>query len=269
MNRVIVLYKRPVGKPDLSDFKICIEDVPYADDGEVLLKTRYVSVDPYLRGRMNDTESYIPPFELNKPLQSGIIAEVIDSNNAAFKIGDFVLGNLFWKEYQISESKVLRIIPNEPAYLTAYLGVLGMTGLTAYLGLTKIGLPEPGETMVVSGAAGAVGSIAGQVGKLLGCRVVGLMGSDEKVQLLKSKFHFDEAINYKTTVDLSRAIKTACPDGVDIYFDNVGGKISDDVLTNINKHAHIPLCGGVNETIKCNGLVVIFEIFIYSNRVSN
>jgi NADPH-dependent curcumin reductase CurA len=246
MNKVIVLYKRPVGKPDLSDFKTNIENVPSADDGEVLLKTCYVSVDPYLRGRMNDAESYVPPFELNKPLQSGIIAEVIDSNNTLFKIGDFVLGNLYWKEYQVSDGKSLRVIPSDPAYLTAYLGVLGMTGLTAYLGLTQIGLPKPGETLVVSGAAGAVGSIAGQVGKLLGCRVVGLTGSDEKVNLLKSKFHFDEAINYKTTVDLSRAIKAACPDGVDIYFDNVGGKISDDVLNNINKHARIPLCGAIS-----------------------
>jgi NADPH-dependent curcumin reductase CurA len=246
MNKVIVLYKRPVGKPDLSDFKTNIENIPSADDGEVLLKTCYVSVDPYLRGRMNDAESYVPPFELNKPLQSGIIAEVIDSNNTLFKIGDFVLGNLYWKEYQVSDGKGLRVIPSDPAYLTAYLGVLGMTGLTAYLGLTQIGLPKPGETLVVSGAAGAVGSIAGQVGKLLGCRVIGLAGSDEKVNLLKSKFHFDEAINYKTTVDLSRAIKAACPDGVDIYFDNVGGKISDDVLNNINKHARIPLCGAIS-----------------------
>jgi NADPH-dependent curcumin reductase CurA len=246
MNKVIVLYRRPAGKADLSDFKTNIEEIPTADDGEVLLKTRYVSVDPYLRGRMNDGESYIPPFELNKPLQSGIIAEVIDSNNTLFKIGDFVLGNLDWKEYQVSDGKGLRIIPNDPNYLTAYLGVLGMTGLTAYLGLTQIGFPKPGETLVVSGAAGAVGSIVGQVGKLLGCRVVGITGSDEKVHLLKSKFHFDEAINYKNTVDLTRAIKAACPDGVDIYFDNVGGKISDDVLNNINKHARIPLCGAIS-----------------------
>ncbi|AMR30145.1 NADP-dependent oxidoreductase [Mucilaginibacter sp. PAMC 26640] len=246
MNRVIVLYRRPAGKPSLSDFKTNTEEIPTADDGEVLLKTRYVSVDPYLRGRMNDTESYIPPFELEKPIQSGIIAEVIDSNNTSFKIGDFVLGNLDWKEYQVSGGSGLRVIPNDPAYLTAYLGILGMTGLTAYLGLTNIGVPKPGETLVVSGAAGAVGSVAGQVGKLLGCRVVGLAGSDEKVTLLKTKFNFDEAINYRNTIDLGQAILAACPNGVDIYFDNVGGKISDDVLSNINKHARIPLCGAIS-----------------------
>ena len=246
MNKVIVLNQRPEGIPELSDFKISLEKVPSADDGEVLLKTRYVSVDPYLRGRMSDSESYIAPFELNKPLQSAIIAEVADSNHTQFKVGDLVLGNLEWKEYQVSDGKGLQAIPNHHAYLTAYLGVLGMTGLTAYLGLTKIGLPKPGETLVVSGAAGAVGSIVGQVGKLIGCKVVGLTGSDEKVQLIRSKFGFDEAINYKTTNDLGQAIKAACPDGVDIYFDNVGGKLSDSVLTNINKHARIPLCGAIS-----------------------
>jgi NADPH-dependent curcumin reductase CurA len=246
MNRIIVLYKRPVGKPVLSDFKLNIEAIPVADDGEILLKTRYVSVDPYLRGRMNDKPSYVPPFELDKPLRSVVIAEVVDSNDTRFKIGDFVSGDLEWKEYQVSTGKGLQIIHTADIYLTAYLGILGMTGLTAYLGLTEIGIPKPGETLVVSGAAGAVGSIVGQLGKIMGCRVVGITGSDQKIALLKSKFHFDEAINYKNTVDLNRAIKTACPDGVDIYFDNVGGKISDAVLSNINKHARIPLCGAIS-----------------------
>jgi len=227
------------------------EAMPVPDDGEILLKTLYVSVDPYLRGRMNEAKSYIPAFELSKPIQSVIIAEVADSNHSLFKVGDFVSGNLEWKEYQVSTGKGLQLIRTADIYLTAYLGILGMTGLTAYLGLTEIGIPKPGETLVVSGAAGAVGSVVGQIGKTMGCRVVGITGSDQKTALLKSKFHFDEAINYKTTVDLNRAIKNACPDGVDIYFDNVGGKISDAVLNNINKHARIPLCGAIslyNET---------------------
>jgi NADPH-dependent curcumin reductase CurA len=246
MNRVIVLYRRPVGKPVQGDFKLNIEAIPVPDDGEVLLKTLYVSVDPYLRGRMNDAKSYVPPFQLNKPIQSGIIAEVTDSNHSGFKIGDIVSGNLDWKEYQVSTEKGLQIIHTADIYLTAYLGILGMTGLTAYLGLTEIGIPKAGETLLVSGAAGAVGSVVGQLGKIMGCRVVGITGSDQKIALLKSKFHFDEAINYKNTVDLNRAIKTACPDGVDIYFDNVGGKISDAVLNNINKHARIPVCGAIS-----------------------
>ena len=245
-NKVIVLHKRPAGKPGPGDFKLNFEKVPVADHGEALLKTRYVSVDPYLRGRMNDKASYVPPFELNKPIRSAIIAEVIDSNGTSLKIGDMVSGNLEWKEYQVANEKVLQVIHTADRYLTAYLGVLGMTGLTAYLGLTEIGLPAPGQTLVVSGAAGAVGSIVGQIGKIMGCRVVGITGSDQKTALLKSKFHFDEAINYKNTVDLNRAIKDACPNGVDIYFDNVGGKIADAVLNCINKHARIPVCGAIS-----------------------
>lgn len=247
MNKVILLNKRPVGKPTLSDFKIVTEEIPAAKDGEILLKTIYVSVDPYLRGRMNDSESYVPPFELNKPIQSGIIAEVIDSKHSDhFEKGDFVSGNLDWKEYQVSTGKGLHKVYESKAKLSAYLGILGMTGLTAYIGLTEIGLPKEGETIVVSGAAGAVGSIVGQVGKLLGCKVIGITGSNEKVAVLTSKFGFDHAINYKTNSNLKETIKTICPNGVDIYFDNVGGVISDAVLANINKHARIPVCGTIS-----------------------
>jgi NADPH-dependent curcumin reductase CurA len=203
-------------------------------------------VDPYLRGRMNDAKSYVPPFELNQPIQSGIIAEVMNSTNPNFKKGDFVSGILDWKEYQTSNGKGLTKVDKTEAKLSSYLGILGMTGLTAYLGLTEIGLPKEGETLVVSGAAGAVGTVVGQVGKLLGCKVVGITGSDEKVTLLKSKFKFDDAINYKTTPNLKEAVKSTCPKGVDIYFDNVGGEISDAVLANINKYARLPVCGAIS-----------------------
>ena len=246
MNKVIILDKRPCGKPALSNFKITNEEIPAAKDGDLLLKTIYVSVDPYLRGRMNDVKSYAPPFELNKPIQSGIIAEVIESKQENFKKGDFVSGNLEWKEYQTSEGKGLHKVNQNEAKLSNYLGILGMTGLTAYLGLTEIGLPKKGETLVVSGACGAVGTVVGQIGKLLGCKVVGLTGSDEKVDLLTSKFNFDHAINYKTTPDLEEAVKSVCPKGVDIYFDNVGGEISDAVLANINKYARLPVCGAIS-----------------------
>jgi NADPH-dependent curcumin reductase CurA len=246
MNKVIILNKRPHGKPALSDFKITNEEIPAAKDGTILLKTVYVSVDPYLRGRMNDAKSYVPPFELNKPIQSGIIAEVIESKQENFKKGDFVSGNLEWKEYQTSEGKGLHKVNQNEAKLSNYLGILGMTGLTAYLGLTEIGLPKKGETLVVSGAGGAVGTVVGQVGRLLGCKVVGLTGSNEKVDLLTSKFNFDYAINYKTTPDLEEAVKSACPKGVDIYFDNVGGEISDAVLANVNKYARLPVCGAIS-----------------------
>jgi len=246
MSKTILLSKRPHGKPTLDDFKMISEEALVVNDGEILLKTVYVSVDPYLRGRMNDSKSYTPSFELNKPIQSGIIAEVIESKHPDFEKGEFVSGILDWKETQTSNGKGLTKVDEKAAKLSCYLGILGMTGLTAYLGLTEIGMPKEGETLVVSGAAGAVGTVVGQVGHLLGCRVVGIAGSDEKVALLKSKFHFDEAINYNTTTDMKTAIKESCPDGVDIYFDNVGGSISDAVLANINKYARLPVCGAIS-----------------------
>ena len=246
MNNVILLNSRPYGKPTLDNFSFSTEAFPVPTSGQVLLRTLYVSVDPYLRGRMNDGKSYVPSFEIGKPIQSGLIAEVIDSNHDEFKKGDFVSGNLEWKEYQVSDGKGLNKLDAKASELTPYLGILGMTGLTAYLGLTEIGLPKADETLVVSGAAGAVGSVVGQIGKIMGCRVVGIAGSDEKVSLLESKFKFDKALNYNTTLDLKEAIRKACPNGVDIYFDNVGGEISDAVLANINKHARLPVCGAIS-----------------------
>jgi len=251
INKTIILEKRPVGKPILSDFKTTSEEIPQIKSGEILLKTRYLSVDPYLRGRMSDAKSYAAPFQINQPIRSGIIAEVVESSHKGFTKGDFVSGLLQWKEYQKSDGLGLLKVDPATAPLTAYLGVLGMTGLTAYLGLTEIGKPIKGETLVVSGAAGAVGSIVGQIGKILGCRVIGIAGTDGKVELIKSKYGFDEGINYNTTGDIKEAIAAVCPDGVDIYFDNVGGNISDGVLANINNFARIILCGSIstyNET---------------------
>lgn len=251
MNHAILLNNRPEGKPQLSDFAWITEEQPEIQSGEVLLRTSYVSVDPYLRGRMSDAKSYVPPFELNKPISSGIIAEVVESNNSDFSKGDYVSGLLEWKEFQKSNGTGLTKVDTTKVPQSAYLGVLGMTGLTAYLGLTEIGKPQKGETIVVSGAAGAVGSIVGQIGKILGCRVVGIAGTDEKVEMLKSEFGFDAAINYNTTTNMTEAIAAACPDGVDVYFDNVGGEISDAVLFNINKFARMIICGVIsvyNET---------------------
>jgi NADPH:quinone reductase len=246
MNKVILLNKRPVGKPALNDFKFTSAAIPVPPIGHILLKTLYVSVDPYLRGRMNDSKSYVPSFKIGKPIQSGIIAEVIDSTHAELKKGDFVSGILEWKEYQVSDGKGLKKVDRNISSLSSYLGILGMTGLTAYLGLIEIGAPKAGDTIVVSGAAGAVGSIVGQIGKILGCSVVGITGTDEKAELLKSKFKFDYVVNYKTATDLNKAIQNACPKGVDIYFDNVGGEISDAVLANINKFARLPVCGTIS-----------------------
>ncbi|UMB59512.1 NADP-dependent oxidoreductase [Lutibacter sp. A80] len=246
MNKTILLEKRPVGKPQLSDFKFVSNEVESINAGELLLKTTYVSVDPYLRGRMSDAKSYVPPFELHKPISSGIVAEVIESKNESFKKGDFVSGLLAWKEIQKSNGEGLLKVDASKAPLSTYLGVLGMTGLTAYLGLTEIGKPKKGETIVISGAAGAVGSVVGQIAKIFGCKVIGIAGTDDKVAMLKTSLGFDEAINYNTTKNMAAAIKEAAPNGVDIYFDNVGGPISDAVLFNINRFARIIICGAIS-----------------------
>lgn len=251
MNQTIILNKRPVGKPRLTDFAFISEETPQIQPGEIILKTMYVSVDPYLRGRMSDVKSYVPPFELQKPMSSLVIAEVAVSENEKFSRGDIVSGFLQWKEYQASNGEGLLKINTSAAPPSAYLGVLGMTGLTAYLGLTEIGVPKKGETVVVSGAAGAVGSIAGQIAKIMGCRVIGIAGTDEKVNLIKSTFGFDEAINYHTTASMKEALASVCTNGVDVYFDNVGGAISDSVHEHINKFGRIIVCGAIsayNET---------------------
>ncbi|WP_375579646.1 NADP-dependent oxidoreductase [Marivirga tractuosa] len=246
INNTINLKNRPKGRPSLDDFDITTSEIPEVQEGELLLGTKYVSVDPYLRGRMSDAPSYVPPFELNKPIKSGVVAEVLESKNDAFAKGDFVVGELAWKEKQVVKADgLMKVDPNQAA-LSAYLGVLGMTGLTAYHGLMEIGRPVKGETLIVSGAAGAVGSIVGQIGKILGMHVLGIAGSDEKVEMLKSEFGFDEGINYKTTENMTEAISEACPNGVDVYFDNVGGEISDAVLFNINKFSRTINCGAIS-----------------------
>lgn len=247
MTKTIVLKNRPQGTPTTSDFEFLTEETNATlANGEMLLDTVYVSVDPYLRGRMSDAKSYVPPFELNKPIHSGVIAKVVESKNDQFTAGDYVSGMLDWKTQQVSTGEGLLKVDPSNAPLSAYLGILGMTGLTAYLGLTQIGQPIAGETLVVSGAAGAVGSVVGQIGKLLGLRVVGIAGTDEKIEMLKSKFGFDAGINYNTTKDMKTAIAEAAPNGVDVYFDNVGGTISDAVLFSINKFARMVICGAIS-----------------------
>src|SRR5882757_194221 len=235
--KVIALKKRPDGLPKMDDFQMEEYSVSSIGEGELLLKTIYVSVDPYLRGKMSGTK--IPRFEIDAPISFKIIAEVLESRNLDFIKGEFVSNYLDWKEYNVSDGTGLTKVDSLAAPLSTYLGVLGITGLSAYFALVDIGKPKPGETLVVSGAAGAVGSIAGQIGKLMGCRVVGIVGTDDKATLIKSKFGFDEAINYKTTPDLRGAISRACPAGVDVYFDNVGGTISDSVIANLNTYGRV------------------------------
>ncbi|MGD2407142.1 NADP-dependent oxidoreductase [Bacillus subtilis] len=280
----IQLARRPQGIPVHEDFRFKTIPVPEPKQGEVLVKTLYVSVDPYMRGRMQDTKSYVEPFALDEALSGGVIAEVVSDGNH-LKKGDIVIGNLSWQEFSAVSESALRKIDTSLAPASAYLGILGMTGLTAYFGLLDIGRPKEGETVVVSGAAGAVGSTVGQIAKIKGARVVGIAGSDEKIDYLKQELQFDEAINYKIADDIQKALQNACPDGVDVYFDNVGGPISDAVMNLLNEFARIPVCGAISsynaeseaddmgprvqsKLIKTKSLMQGFIVSDYSDRFS-
>lgn len=245
-NKQIVLASRPTGMPAMDNFATVDTEVPQPKDGEVLVRTRYLSVDPYMRGRMSDRKSYVAPFAVNEVMNGGVVGEVVESRSNDFKPGDVVTGQLGWRLYSVARAGELRKIDPNLAPVTTALGVLGMPGLTAYFGLMDIGKPREEETVVVSGAAGAVGMTVCQIAKIQGCRVVGIAGSDEKNEYLEHELWVDRTINYKTAADMKQALKDACPNGVDIYFDNVGGDISDAVLPFINKSARVIICGQIS-----------------------
>jgi NADPH-dependent curcumin reductase CurA len=231
--------------PGASNFELSETETPMTQEGELLVKALYISVDPYMRSRMSDAKSYVPSFEVGKPMDGGVVAEVVESRHPDFAPGDTVLGHLQWKEIQsINAQQATKLDKSAP--LSYYLGILGMPGLTAYFGLNEIGKPVAGETVVVSGAAGAVGMVVCQIARMKGCRVVGITGSDDKNAYLKDVLKVDEVINYHTEKDMKAAIARTCPDGVDVYYDNVGGEISDAVFANINKFARIILCGQIS-----------------------
>jgi NADPH-dependent curcumin reductase CurA len=246
LNRQIRLAKRPHGLPDKETFAFTEEPVAEISKGEVLVKALYVSVDPYMRGRMIDAKSYSAPFPLDEVIVGGVVGEIVESQSSNFQPGDKIVGSLGWQEFSVAAEDTIRKIDPNVAPITTSLGILGMTGLTAYFGLLDIANPQPGETVVVSGAAGAVGSAVGQIAKIKGARVVGIAGTDEKVEYLKETLGFDEAINYKTTPDIRKDLEMACPEGVDVYFDNVGGEISDAVMQLLNQFARIPVCGAIS-----------------------
>jgi NADPH-dependent curcumin reductase len=245
-NTQVLFRSRPEGFPSESNFEIVQSEVPGIGEGQVLRKTIYLSVDPYMRGRMSTARSYAEPAKLGEPMVGSTISEVIESKNPRYQSGDYVLGLDGWQAYATSDGKGLRKLDPEQAPITTAVGVLGMPGLTAYVGLLDIGRPKEGETVVVSAAAGAVGSLAGQIAKIKGCRVIGTAGSDEKCTHVVKDFGFDACINYKTE-DLKEALKAACPNGIDIYFDNVGGDVLEAVLKRINVHARIPLIGLISQ----------------------
>jgi NADPH:quinone reductase len=245
INKQITLAARPSGMPKPSDFKLVESAVPDPGPGEFLVRTLYVSVDPYMRGRMNDVKSYAPPAQIGEVMGAGAVGKVVTSQNPQFQAGDVVEGFFGWQQYAISNGTGVRKIDPTLAPVSTALGVLGMPGLTAYFGLLDIGKPRAGETVVVSGAAGAVGSLVGQIAKIKGCRVVGIAGSDEKVAWLRDELGFDAAFNYKTTANYTAKLAEFCPKGVDVYFDNVGGAITDAVFPLINTGARIAVCGQI------------------------
>ena len=246
MVKQIILKSRPVGFPTAGNFEIREIEIPELTTGQVRLIPHTISVDPYLRGRMNDGPSYVAPFQVGEPMAGGAIAMIKESRAEGYETGRYVMGFLPWQEEIVIEAKGLNVLDDSIAPLSFYLGVLGMPGLAAWFGLEEIGNLKNGETIVISGAAGAVGIVAGQLAKLRGCRVVGIAGDDAKVKYLLDELNFDAAINYKTSPDLYKAISEACPNGVDVYFDNVGGEISDTVISQINKFARIIICGQIS-----------------------
>jgi NADPH:quinone reductase len=244
VNRQITLASRPLGLPKVSDFDLVYSPLPSPAAGEVLVRSVYLSLDPYMRGRMNDAESYARPVAIGEVMTGAAVAIVVESDDPELHSGDAVVGILGWQEYAVAQRRDLRKVvhPNGSPLSTA-LGVLGMPGLTAYFGLLDICDPQPGETVVVSGAAGAVGMLAGQIAKIKGCRVVGVAGSDVKISWLLDELGFDAAVNYRTSADFHGDLEGLCPDGIDVYFDNVGGAITDAVVRRINTGARICVCG--------------------------
>ena len=245
-SREIRLKNRPEGLPRETDFELAEVELSEAGEGEILVQNIYMSVDPYMRGRMNDRKSYIPPFQLGKPLDGGCVGRVIASKNGPFQVGDYVYGMLGWREYFVSDGKELVKVDPAMAPAQSYLGTLGMPGLTAWVGLLYIGKPKKGETVFVSGAAGAVGSVVCQIAKLKGCRVVGSAGSDEKVSWLLNEAGVDAAFNYKKADDIIAEVGKHCPKGIDVYFENVGGAHLEAALEHMNPHGRIVMCGMIS-----------------------
>jgi NADPH:quinone reductase len=246
MIRQIILKSRPTGPPIQDNFETRLVRIPDVTDGQVRLMAHTFSVDPYIRGRMSDARSYIAPFQIDEPIIGGGIARVLESKAEGIETGNYVMGYFPWQEEMVIDAHGLTVLDEHVAPLNYNLGILGMPGLTAYFGLFEIGKPVKGETFVVSGAAGAVGMVAGQIAGIQGCRVIGITGDDSKADYLLKELHFDSVINYKTTQNLDDAIAKVCPSGIDVYFDNVGGEISDKLITHINKGARIIICGQIS-----------------------
>jgi len=241
-NRQILLASRPTGAPRLDNFRLVESDVPRPGPGQMLLRSIYLSLDPYMRGRMNAGKSYARPVEIGEVMEGRTVAEVVESNLPSYQPGDIVFAPSGWQEFAVSDGQGVRKLDPALRPLSYALGILGMPGMTAYTGLLNIGQPKPGETLVVAAASGAVGSLVGQIGRLKGCRVIGIAGGLEKCRFVTEELGFDECLDHREP-NLADKLAAACPQGIDIYFENVGGAVFDAVLPLLNNFARIPVCG--------------------------
>jgi NADPH-dependent curcumin reductase len=242
VNRQILLNSRPEGAPSLDNFELVERPAPEPAEGEVLMRVIYLSLDPYMRGRMSAAKSYATPAALGHPMVGGTVGEIVKSRNPAYSVGDIVLGYGGWQDYAISNGTGLRKLDPAAAPVSTALGILGMPGMTAYVGLLEIGRPKPEETVVVAAASGAVGSVVGQIAKVKGCRAVGIAGGAEKCRFVAGELGFDACVDHRAP-DFARQVEAACPKGIDVYFENVGGAVQQTVWPMLNDFARIPVCG--------------------------
>jgi NADPH-dependent curcumin reductase len=277
-NLQVLLASRPTGWVKESDFRVVESEIPKPGDGQVLVKTLYLSLDPYMRGRMNDQRSYAAKVELGQVMEGEVVGEVVESGNAKFRPGDTVAARVGWQRYGLSDGSNLRKVDPALVPVSAYLGVVGMPGVTAWIGLNDIGQPKAGETVVVSAASGAVGSVVGQLAKARDCRVVGVAGGAEKCSFVVQELGFDACIDHRAG-DWQKALAAATPKGIDVYFENVGGALLDAVLVRCNPFARIPLCGmvsqynavdryGVQNLMMAVGMRIRLQGFIVSDHMA-
>lgn len=245
-NRRIVLASRPVGAPTQDNFRLETTAVPSIKDGEVLLRSIYLSLDPYMRGRMNDAKSYAEPVAIDEVMVGATVCQVEQSQHSDYQVGEWVLAYTGWQDYDVSNGEGLVKLGMEPSHPSFALGIMGMPGFTAYMGLLDIGQPKEGDTLVVAAATGPVGATVGQIGKLKGCRVIGVAGGEEKCRHAKEVLGFDECIDHKAE-DFAEQLAAACDKGIDVYFENVGGKVFDAVMPLLNTGARIPVCGLISQ----------------------
>ena len=242
----VVLASRPVGEPSSENFRLEQTSVPTPAAGEILLRTLWLSLDPYMRGRMSDAPSYAAPVAIGQVMEGGTVSEVVASNNPDYKAGDIVLSRSGWQTHEVSSGKGLRKLDPTAAPLSYALGILGMPGMTAYFGLAEIGKPQAGETLAVAAASGAVGSVVGQIAKIRGARVVGIAGGEKKCRFVTEELGFDACVDHRSP-DFAAHLKEACPEGIDVYFENVGGKVFETVFPLLNTYARVPVCGVISQ----------------------